>query len=85
MQGDNRLREELPMRSNGARSLFAGVMAGIAAWAVGCGQGPAYVSEEEKYQIDEPPGQEHIIGYDQTGFPVYGIDEEGQPIIKPPK
>ena len=85
MKSDPRDGKEMKTSSSEARSFLAGGLAGIAAWAAGCGSGPSYVSEEEKYRIDEPPGQEHIIGYDQTGFPVYGIDEEGQPIIKRPK
>lgn len=75
----------MPMKSNGAKSLLAGVLAGIAAWTAGCGQSSPCVSEEEKYQIEKPPGYDPIIGYDTTGFPVYGVDEDGNPIYKRPK
>lgn len=79
------MRKGMPMKSQWTMGLLAVAIAGIAAGTAGCGSEPAYVSEEDSYKIREEPGQDHIIGFDTTGFPVYGVDEDGKPIYKPLK
>lgn len=36
--------------------------------------------DEESRQRYEAAAKEHLIGHDSTGFPVYGVDEDGKPI-----
>jgi len=51
--------------------------------AAGCGPGRPPTQEqldEESRRLSEAAAQEHLIGYDPTGFPVYGVDEDGKPI-----
>ena len=81
------------MNDVGAKSMtkwlaFFFVFLGMA----GCGPGrdsTPYVDDdpsrdvvEESRRIYEKAAKEHLIGYDSTGFPVYGVDEEGKPIYK---
>lgn len=53
--------------------------------AGGCGlkSDPAQAGEDADYIAEAARDQTHIIGYDTTGFPVYGVDENGQPVYKP--
>lgn len=36
--------------------------------------------DEESRKLNEAAENEHLIGYDPAGFPVYGVDEDGKPI-----
>lgn len=51
--------------------------------AAGCGPRRPPTQEqldEESRQRSEAAAKEHLIGFDPTGFPVYGVDEDGKPI-----
>ena len=56
----------------------------VMAWlAAGCGPRRPPTQEqldEESRRRSEAAAKEHVIGYDPTGFPVYGVDEDGKPI-----
>lgn len=58
-------------------------LAAMGALAAGCGPRRPPTQEqldEESRQRYEAAAKEHVIGYDPTGFPVYGVDEDGKPI-----
>ena len=60
-------------------------LAAMGALAVGCGPRHPPTQEqldEESRQLIEAAEKEHLIGFDSTGFPVYGVDENGNPIYK---
>ncbi|MGD9782112.1 MAG: hypothetical protein AB7V14_08160 [Kiritimatiellia bacterium] len=59
------------------------------AGAAGCGprrdpaqDDPNRETLEESQKRYERAAQEHVIGHDPTGFPVYGVDEDGKPVYK---
>lgn len=59
--------------------------AAMGALAAGCGPRHPPTQEqldEESRQLNEAAEKEHLIGFDPTGFPVYGVDEDGKPIYK---
>ena len=63
---------------------LAVAVACLGGWGCGSKTEPAYVDEDVDY-IYEATREPHIIGHDTTGFPVYGVDENGQPVYKPEK
>ena len=64
----------------------------VFAGAVGCGPSrdpspfdddePSRKALEESQRLYERAAKDHVIGYDSTGLPVYGVDEEGNPITR---
>ena len=62
----------------------------VVAGAVGCGPGqnaapggdPGQEALEESQKLYEQAAQEHLIGHDQRGLPVYGVDEDGHPVTR---
>ena len=58
-------------------------LAAMGALLAGCGPRHPPTPEqldEENRQRYEAAEKEHLIGFDSTGFPVYGVDEDGKPI-----
>ena len=58
-------------------------LAVLGSLAAGCGPRRPPTQEqldEENRQRYEAAEKEHLIGHDPTGFPVYGVDEDGKPI-----
>lgn len=78
--------ETRAMKARWMRRLWMLAIPLVAAFAGGCGPKgePAYVDEDADY-INEAARETHVIGHDPTGFPVYGVDENGQPVYKPEK
>lgn len=74
---------------SGWRAAGAGmVLAGMA--FSGCGSGgsgsddPSQRHAEQSMEYYRKVEEDHIVGFDPAGFPVYGADEEGKPIYKKP-
>ena len=60
-------------------------LAVMMAWTTGCGPRRPPTQEQlddESLRRSEAAQQEHIIGFDPTGFPIYGVDEDGKPVYK---
>lgn len=73
------------MKIDGALVGWVLVLAAIVSTTVGCGPRRPPTQEqldEENRMRYEAAEKEHLIGFDSTGFPVYGVDEEGKPIYE---
>lgn len=73
------------VRSGPAMLALLCVLAGTA----GCGPArdpaqddPNLETLEESRDLYDRAAKEHLIGHDTTGFPVYGVDEDGKPVYK---
>lgn len=51
--------------------------------AAGCGPRDESTAGGEVDYIDAAAKEPHVIGYDPTGLPVYGVDANGNPTYKP--
>ena len=43
---------------------------------------PGRAALEESRQRHERATKEHLIGFDTRGLPIYGVDDEGNPVYK---
>lgn len=70
-------------------TLLGAVLAGLAVGGCGPGNVPAPGDDdpsrrlvEESLRQQEAAEKEHLIGFDPRGLPIYGVDENGQPVYK---
>ena len=59
-----------------------GILTGMVV-AAGCGSRDESATGGEVDYIDAAAKEPHVIGYDPTGLPVYGVDANGNPTYKP--
>ena len=60
------------------------VVLGVVA-AAGCDSRNSGTAEGDVDYMYEASKESHVIGFDPTGQPVYGVDANGNPVYKPEK
>lgn len=61
---------------------WLGIFTGLVV-AAGCGSRDESAAGGEVDYLDAAAKEPHVIGYDPTGLPVYGVDANGNPTYKP--
>lgn len=67
------------------------ILLGWLGFASGCGCGPEATPDpndpgratlDKSRRLHERATKEHLIGFDDRGLPIYGVDAEGNPVYK---
>jgi len=69
------------MKTIWTRGGLAALGVACATWGAGCGNSNSNPDEFSR-QRAEQAREDHLIGHDPSGFPVYGVDENGKPVYQ---